>query len=250
MRTRLFGPASLAIALLTVVSLVLAACGPAATPVPPTQAPPPPTSVPVPQGIRLSMAPGATTVLASASVGNGGSVTYLVRAAANQYLMAMINSANPNLSLEIRTPGGGLLVPSSAALSSWQGNLPVGGDYQVSVVSRGGQGDFTLNVTIPVRVVFQAGAVSASLDGYVYARGVNTYLLRALKDQTMTVTISSPQNNIFLTIYGLQDGQPYIRSVTGQTSYTFKLPATQDYVIECVSVSDNPESYQVKFVVQ
>ena len=41
MRTRVFGPASLAIALLTIASLVLAACGPAATPVPPTQAPPP-----------------------------------------------------------------------------------------------------------------------------------------------------------------------------------------------------------------
>ena len=44
MRTRVFGPASLAIALLTIASLVLAACGPAATPVPPTQAPAPTTA--------------------------------------------------------------------------------------------------------------------------------------------------------------------------------------------------------------
>jgi polar amino acid transport system substrate-binding protein len=51
MRTRVFGPASLAIALLTITSLVLAACGPAATPVPPTQAPAPtvaPTKPPEP----------------------------------------------------------------------------------------------------------------------------------------------------------------------------------------------------------
>jgi polar amino acid transport system substrate-binding protein len=40
--------ASLVIALLTIVSLVLAACGPAATPVPPTQPPAPPTKVPEP----------------------------------------------------------------------------------------------------------------------------------------------------------------------------------------------------------
>ena len=51
MRTRVFRPASLAIALLTVASLVLAACGPAATPVPPTKAPAPtvaPTKPPEP----------------------------------------------------------------------------------------------------------------------------------------------------------------------------------------------------------
>ena len=51
MRTRVFRPASLAIALLTVASLVLAACTPAATPVPPTKAPEPtvaPTKPPEP----------------------------------------------------------------------------------------------------------------------------------------------------------------------------------------------------------
>lgn len=51
MRTRIFGSASFVIALLTIAGLALAACGPAATPVPPTQAPPPtvaPTQPPEP----------------------------------------------------------------------------------------------------------------------------------------------------------------------------------------------------------
>ena len=60
MRTRVFGPASFVIALLTITSLVLAACGPAATPVPPTQAPAPtvaPTKPPTPVPPTATPAP-------------------------------------------------------------------------------------------------------------------------------------------------------------------------------------------------
>ena len=106
-----------------------------------------------------------------------------------------------------------------------------------------------MNVTIPVRVTFKTGAVSATVDGRVGPQQINTYLLRALKDQTMTVTITSSKNNILLTIYGLEDGTPYVRSVMGLTTFTFKLPSSQDYVIQCVSTSDSAENYTVTFTV-
>jgi hypothetical protein len=37
-----------------------------------------------------------------------------------------------------------------------------------------------------------------------------------------------------LTVWGFSDGQPYIRSVTGATTFSFKLPMTEDFIIDIV----------------
>ncbi len=222
---------------------------PAPTQVPPTS-PPAPTQVPPPpQATRLSFQPGATNVAVQGSVAQGSSTDYLVKASAKQFMMVILSSANQALVLQVRSPDGTILAPASQNLTFWQGTLPLSGDYRVSVVSKGNSGTFDMNITIPVRVSFKTGAVSATLDGHVGAHQTNTYLLRALKGQTMTVTINSSKNNIFLTIYGLEDGNPYVRSVMGLTTFTFKLPSTQDYVIQCVSTSNNAENYTVTFTV-
>ena len=88
------------------------------------------------------------------------------------------------------------------------------------------------------------------MNAKVGANGITTFLMRALQDQTLNVKIISTVGDVFLTIYGLQDGQPYIRSVTGQTSYSFKLPATQDYVIQCVNTGSKSEDLIVTFKAQ
>jgi hypothetical protein len=164
-------------------------------------------------------------------------------------MMVNLASASQTISLEIKAPGGTVLAAASENRSYWQGTLPSSGDYRVSVVSSSGTANFSMSITIPARVTFDQGAISAVLDGKISSHLNNTYLLRALKGQTMTVTVTSPGKDIFLTIYGLQDGNPYVRSVSGQTQATIKLPSTQDYVIELVP-SVNAESYTVKFVVQ
>jgi len=218
-----------------------------------TEINPPPAATAVnPQltGTRLSMGKGRTVVYADSSVAAGGSASYLVGAGAGQVLMAMINSANQTLYLQILAPDGSLLVSASAQKNYWQGTLPSNGDYQVSVVSSASAGDFDLGVTIPARVVFDPGAVSATMNATVGANGITTFLMRALQGQTLTVNVTSTVGDVFLTIYGLQDGQPYVRSVTGQTSYTFKLPATQDYVIQCVNTGNKSEDLIVVFKAQ
>jgi hypothetical protein len=201
-------------------------------------------------GTRISMKAGSTAANVSDKLQSGGKISYLVGAQAGQFLMASINSANQSLYLEIRAPGGAVLVAAKDKKSFWQGELPKNGDYQVSVISAEGDGSFELGITIPVRVVFDKGATSDSIKGHVGGRGINTYLLRASKDQTMKVKITSPNNDIFLTIYGLSDGQPYVRSVTGSTEASFTLPSSQDYVIECVSTGDGAEDYTVDFEVK
>lgn len=198
-------------------------------------------------GKRLAMQSGATSVQVNGSVSAGGRVSYLANAGAQQLMMVMLTSAATDLALEVQAPGGSYLIKTSDATAYWQGFLPSSGDYRIGVVSPSADANFILSVTIPARVNFAAGANSATLDGKIAGRDVNTYLLRALKDQTMTVTIDSNNDDVFLTIYGLQDGNPYVRSVMGQASHSFKLPMTQDYVIQCVNTGDSGETYTVKF---
>lgn len=205
---------------------------------------------PTPQATRLVMASGATNVSVSGSLSQNERANYLVGAASGQYLMAALTSGSRNLYLQVQAPNGSSLLSASQQQTSWQGTLPASGDYLVSAVASGLGGDFNLSVTIPERVTFQQGAVTASLRGQIGAKETNTYLLRALKGQNMTVTVNAPANDIYLTIYGLDDGQPYVRSVMGQTNFGFDLPTTQDYVIQLVSTHASSETYSVEFKVK
>ncbi len=215
--------------------------------------PPLPTAAPfVSQSGRVSMAAGGTQASITGSVSAGGSTDYLVGAQAGQYMLVSISSIDPSLALQVLSPAGSTLLSATSKLTTWQGTLSASGDYRVSAVSPasdGGAATFDLSITIPVRVTFQPGAVSATLSGQISGGLNNTYLLRALKDQTLGVTVSSPSNDIYLTIYGLQDGQPYVRSSLGVTHASFKLPSTQDYVIVLVPNS-NSEAYSVQFTAQ
>ena len=203
-----------------------------------------------PQGTRLHFAPGATNLQKEGSLSQGGRANYLVQAASGQYMMVGLNTASNGLTLEIQEPDGSLLLPASQKQTSWQGTLPATGSYVLSAISTGSGGTYNLNLTIPVRVTFEPGAVTASLDGQIGAVEINTYLLRALKGQTMTVSVTSPSNDIYLTIYGLDDGQPYVRSEFHQTSFSFELPSTQNYTIELVSDHAATENYSVEFTVK
>jgi hypothetical protein len=196
---------------------------------------------------RISMAAGKTVASVDGALSAGGSAVYLANAQANQYLMANLSSTNQDLVLKITAPDGSLLLSSADKHQTWQGALPQSGDYSLTVIANGAGASYGLSVVIPARVTFKAGAISASLSGYVGASEVTTYLLRAMQGQTLSVSIAAPQKDVFLTIYGLDDGQPYVRSVTGSTSASFSLPSSQDYVIEAVSTGKAAENYTITF---
>ena len=50
----------------------------------------------------------------------------------------------------------------------------------------------------------------------------------------MNVLLTPIPNAAALTIWGFSDGQPYIRSVVGSTTFNMKLPSTQDYIVDVV----------------
>jgi hypothetical protein len=64
---------------------------------------------------------------------------------------------------------------------------------------------------------------------------MHEYLVGAAASQWMIVEIFSPAANVYLSVTGVRDGQPYLRSAAGATSWRARLMTTQDYSLKAVS---------------
>lgn len=194
----------------------------------------PPTAV---SSTRINFASGATTAAVDGQVSAGATKNYVISAQKDQLLMASFTSAASDLRMRILRASNQAEVVKVTGTSA-QTFLPANGDYLVQVVGGSQDASFTLSVTIPQRITFASGAVSASVDGKISNHNQVAYLLRAMKGQTMTATITS-NSELALTIYGLDDGQPLVRSHMGVSTWTGTLPATQDYMIMVVPAVDS-----------
>ena len=214
---------------------------------PPPLPPPPQAPLPFPQPpqpqynlIRISFPSGGTSANVDGQLRKGEGIDYVLRAGAGQVMLATIYSPNNNVYLGVVGLSDGVpLLRTAADSTQFSGVLPLDQDYRLIVFSPDQKSNYTLQVIIPARIKFARGAYSASVDGRVQGNSVNYYLLRASAGQTMSVAILSPHNDIFLTIYGMQDGSPLVRSVSGATTWSGILPGTQDYMIEAVSEGPN-----------
>jgi hypothetical protein len=189
--------------------------------------------------VRLSFAPGGTSASVEGSIEAGGINDYVINAMAGQMMMVSVMSPNMNVFLTVYGADGQPLIRAASGDTDLSAVLPATQDYIIEVVSGGQASDYSLQVVIPARIKFAPGATSASVQGTIGGGAIVRYLLRAMAGQTMTVVITSPHQDVLLTIWGLTDGQPLVRSVSGATNWTGVLPATQDYVIDAVSVGGN-----------
>jgi hypothetical protein len=209
---------------------------------------PPPPSPEVME--RLSFASGATSTYVDGTINRGQTLNFLLRALAGQTMLATVYSPASNVYLGIVGLSDGIpLMRTAVAGTQFTGNLTATQDYQISLFSPDQRSTYTLQVIIPARIQFAPGAISANVDGRVIGGSTNHYLLRANAGQTMSVTIFSPRNDLFLTIYGMQDGSPLVRSVSGAASWSGVLPGSQDYFIEVVSTGDT-SNYTLQVIVQ
>jgi hypothetical protein len=213
----------------------------------PAAEPPPPT----PEGSRIEFAPGATSAVVDGSLDQAATDEYVLRALAGQWMIAMVFSPDNSVVLDISgLTDGQPLVRSDLRQPFWQGSLPATQDYSVKAVSTTDASVYTLQVIIPERVEFATGAISATRQGSLEPWQTHDYLLRALQGQTMTVTIQSPDDQVLLEIYGIDDGQPLARVPMGLTTWTGELPNTQDYAVKAVRVSETATSYEIEFTIQ
>ncbi len=221
---------------------------------PPTNAPPPtvPSGPGAAQPIQFAL--GATEAAVQGQIPANGFATYSINAQAGQSVELTLSSNSPSARLAVLSPTGVPLAPQRGNPEGtyWQSTLPAGGNYIIQVLAGNAApvANFGLNVTIPVRVTFAPGAVSAQVQGATAESRVVTYLLKANGGQTMTVILNAPPNSAGITIYGMQDGQPLIRSQSGATSWTGQLPMTQDYVIQVVPFGNGAVNYTLDMTVQ
>jgi hypothetical protein len=204
-----------------------------------------------PQAQRIQFARDATSGTVYGSLAAGSSQEYVLRAMAGQLMKVMLSSTGGDAVLEIYgLRDGAPLVRSHMRQTSWQGYLRATQDYSVKVISTGNGGSYTLEVVIPERVRFVPGAFSATRYGRLQPGETHEYLLRARRGQIMTVTVQSPNRQVWLEIYGVDDGQPLARVALGQTRWSGVLPGTQDYGVKAVSMTDARTSYAIKFVIK
>jgi hypothetical protein len=187
---------------------------------------------------RLNFASGATAINVNSSLAANQTKGYVLSAMKDQVIMAIVSSAVDSVKVKITASDNTALGSSSNQNGmSAMAPLPSTQDYIVWVSTGSQAADFALAITIPSRITFDPGATSASVDGKVSSHMQVSYILRALAGQTMTVDLSG--SNVGLTIYGLKDGQPLVRAEGGATSWTGKLPATQDYILIAVPAVDS-----------
>ena len=188
---------------------------------------------------RITFAPEATYGFVQGQLAAGASQTFMLAAQKNQPLFVELDSANQDVYLAIAgATGQSPILTADAKQTTWQGLLPATQDYTLTATAGGEDSNFVLNVELPRRLTFAPGAVSVVVTGTAQTGPVVSYVLSAQADQTMTATITSPQNNVFLTIYGFSDGIPLVRSAMDAASATIKLPGTQDYIVKAVQSGD------------
>jgi hypothetical protein len=158
-------------------------------------------------------------------------------------MLVDVPSFNGDVTFSLTAPNGTAVVSASEKRATWQGLLPATGDYTLVVYGGATAENFSLGVTVAARIQFARGATQISLLGKTAAGYGVTYAAWAAKGQVLNVNVTGAGSNAALTIWGFTDGQPYVRDVMEQTSFTLTLPASQDYIIMVVPRAGAVVSY-------
>jgi len=221
------------------------------TPLPqPTNTTVSPTVAAVPAATRITFLNGATVGVVSAPIQAAHSQSYVLKALKAQPMFVFVASPHNDVTVSIKTQDGTNILGEAAHQNSWQGSLPQTGDYFLTIYGGASTENFSLTVTVPLRIVFAAGATSGTVNGTTAGGYGVSYALFAGKGQDMNVDIENHSDKASLSIYGFTDGQRFLRSDKGQTSFHFKLPSTQDYIIVVVPTADNEVSFTLTIKIQ
>lgn len=199
---------------------------------------------------RIDFTAGETFSETTGNIRKGELISFLVSAQEDQWLMVDVGSRNLDVHLGIKGVfDHTVLVPELSQLTTWQGLVPATQDYEITLNAGGEDSNYNLGITIPEIIKFAPGAISAAIQGSVAAHQNVHYILYALAGQTMSVKIHSIDNDVLLTLYGIDDGQPLARAAAGATEWNGILSRSQYFMIIVVS-SGNSSQFLLDITIQ
>jgi len=80
------------------------------------------------------------------------------------------------------------------------------------------------------------GMHSASFAGETSAFGLDSYTLQGVASQQVTVTVTSPNADVFLSVVGLEQPLVLVRSIEERATWSGVIPATQQYAINVFAI--------------
>ncbi|MCL7454049.1 MAG: hypothetical protein M8467_13480 [Anaerolineae bacterium] len=202
---------------------------PTATPLP--TAPPQPTATqkPAVTGERISFAAGATSAAVEGNLAAQGMQRYVLGVMAGQ-LMEVSVDPQDKVQLVVYGADGNVLKSGMGGAAFFRGTVPSTQDYIVEVKAGSEAVSYTLNVIIPLRISFAAGATSAVITGQLAAAQTQHYVLNIEEGQLLEVGVS-PQESVRLVIYGA-DGTVLKSGMGGGAFFRGTVPSTQDYIVD------------------
>jgi len=232
---------------------------PTQTPIP-TLAPPTATNSPIPPTAtnasepkfslsgaeRFNFASGATFGTTRGSIGPGQNENYVLGALGGQPMIASVSSQNNDATMSIVGQDGTALLPASENVANWQGTLPKTQDYYIQVIGGASTQEYSLAISIPSRIEFETGAISATVSGRTTNGNIVSYVVAAQGGQIMDIELNADPGRAALTVWGFSDGQPYMRAQMGSTTFNMQLPSTQDYIIDIVPQGGQEVDFSLK----
>jgi hypothetical protein len=183
---------------------------------------------------RITFAPGATSATVQGQLPASGRHSYVLKVLAGQFMQVSMTAPAGTIRMPVYGVDGSVLSSGNAEVPGFQGLVPITEDYLIDVFSNAAV-QYTLTVIIPERITFQSGATSITLQGSIAGGTTHYYILGASAGQAMSVTVTSPANNVIPAVYGV-DGSVLKLGTDGLTTWQGTLPTTQDYWVDLVSM--------------
>jgi hypothetical protein len=193
---------------------------------------------------RITFKPGTTSASIEDELSPWSSHHYVLRVMTDQNMdisvsaPEIISATEYAVQLVVYGLDGTVLKSGMGGPPSFQGYLPTTQDYLLHVAVSDHPVKYTLDVIIPQRITFKPSATSEVVLGSITGGSINHYILRAMANQSMSVSIISPTRDLFLTIYG-QDGTVLKRAADDSPIWGGKLPTSQDYWLNVVSTGQD-----------
>ncbi len=175
---------------------------------------------------RIQFPAGEFGTFLSGAVVLGERAVYVLEAAEGQSLILRLGSIEDNAVFDVFSPSGALLATEQTEGAIL---LPESGDYDVVVGGTRGNATYDLEVYAYAaqRIRFEAGATGATVSDGVVRGERAVYVLGAAAGQTMSVTITSVEDNAVFDLY-----PPSGAALIAQTTAAdLSLPADGDYQI-------------------